>query len=91
VSWHHQAFLDEKIDWAKGRQGNIRKITIIKLKQHTPLCAHKMLGIYFSLKKASFSPHILYTHVYNIYIYIYSLQKRSTNMHLSAITNFSLF
>jgi len=55
------------MDHAKGKQGNIR--TIIKLKQHTLLCAHKMLGIYFPLKKASFNPHILYTHVSNIYIF----------------------
>jgi hypothetical protein len=57
VSRHHPSFLDEKMDRAKGKQGNIRRIiTIIKLKQHTPLCAHKMLGIYFPLKKTSFNP-----------------------------------
>jgi len=28
-----------------------------------------MLGIYFPLNKASFGPHIFYTHVYNIYIF----------------------
>jgi hypothetical protein len=28
-----------------------------------------MLGIYFLLKKASFSPHIFYTHVYKIYTF----------------------
>jgi hypothetical protein len=68
VSWRHPSFLNEKMDQAKGKQGNIRRIiTLIKLKQHTFLCAHKMLGIYFPLKKASFSPHIFYTHVYNIF------------------------
>jgi len=35
-----------------------------------------MLGIYFPLKKASFSPHILYTHVYNIYIFFWKKEHK---------------
>jgi hypothetical protein len=40
MSWHHPSFLDEKMDQAKGKQGDIRRIITINKLNNTPFYVH---------------------------------------------------